>query len=412
MPVKDIVRMLLHAPSYLHNKKKKDREYIQYVKESSGWTLEETKAAMNKAKAEGISYKYYAKRRLWTRTEAQMELAKKNVIASHQKNLEERRHAKEVVMAATGWSQSVVEEKIREANLNCGSSAKDYYKFRLYELTPEEQREYLTLGIAEALSFKYNPDPEALRTLRYKGRFAKKYNDLFHRIWFRNVNLTYEDFLKYTQNLDSLICKPLASTQGKGIVKLNFSDYKDKKAIYDELMNMKKVICEECIVQHPDIAAFNPSSVNTIRVQTLVENGKCHHLYAGFRMGRGALVDNFHAGGIIASIDVKTGITCMDAIDLDGVHYPVHPESKLPTLGFQIPHWDKVLEMTENAALRLENVGLVGWDVAITRDGPCLVEGNSEASYVIIQLPYVDSRIGMRKLFSQFLDESDLSQRR
>ena len=405
MSIKDSILTILNISARARNRRQKDREYLHYVKEASGWTLEETKAAMDKARAQGISYKYYAKRRLWTRNEQQMEISRKNAIASHQKHLEERNHAKEVVMAATGWSKAVTEEKMREANQNCGSSAKDYYKFRLYELTPEEQREYLTLGVSEALSFKYNADAEALRTLRYKGRFAKKYNDLFHRIWFRNINLTYEDFLKYTENLDALICKPLASTQGKDIVKLTFSDYPDKKAIYDEIMNMKKVICEECIIQHPDIAAFNPSSVNTIRVQTLVDNGKCHHLYAGFRMGRGKLVDNFHAGGIIASIDVKTGITCMDAIDLEGIHYPVHPVSQLPTLGFQIPYWDKVLEMTESAALRLKNVGLVGWDIAITANGPCLVEGNSEASYMIIQLPYVDSRIGMRKLFSQFHDE-------
>ena len=168
-------------------------------------------------------------------------------------------------------------------------------------------------------------------------------------------------------------------------------------------MAMKKMLCEECIRQHPDIAAFNPSSVNTVRVLTIVDQGKCHHIYAGFRMGRGALVDNFHAGGIIASVDVKTGITCMDAIDLDGVHFPVHPDSKLQTLGFQLPNWDKVLEITEKAALRLEGAAMVGWDVAITPEGACLVEGNSEPSHTIIQLPYIDSRQGMKKLVEEFL---------
>lgn len=408
MSIKDSIIDLFHLPSRFLTRRKRDKEYINYVMEASGWTLEETKAAMNKAKAQGISYKYYAKKRLWSRNEAQLERAQRNAAAAHQRNMEERKHAKEVVMEATGWSQAFTEEKIREANRNCGSSAKDYYKFRLYELSPEEQRQYFTLGVFEALSFKYNTDPEALRTLLFKGRFAKKYSDLFHRVWFRNIKLTYEEFLAKTENLDSLICKPLSSTQGKGIVKLTFSDYPDKKAVYDEIMSMKKVICEECIIQHPEIAAFNASSVNTIRVLTLVDNGKCHHIYAGFRMGRGALVDNFHAGGIIASVDVATGITCMDAIDLEGVHYPVHPESQLPTLGFQIPNWDKVLEITENAALRLKGAGLVGWDVAVTAEGACLVEGNSEASHTIIQLPYVDSHIGMRKLVAEFLDEDDL----
>ena len=85
--------------------------------------------------------------------------------------------------------------------------------------------------------------------------------------------------------------------------------------------------------------------------------------------------------------------------------YPVHPLSGLATKGFQIPHWDKVLAVTEEAARRLEGVGMVGWDVAVTQDGVCLIEGNSEASYQIIQLPYVEDGIGMKKIFDRFLDE-------
>ena len=152
------------------------------------------------------------------------------------------------------------------------------------------------------------------------------------------------------------------------------------------------------------MAAFNTSSVNSVRVLTITQEGKCYHIYAGFRMGRGKIVDNFHAGGIIATVDVKSGVTCMDAIDLEGKHYPQHPISKLATKGFQIPHWDKVLTVTEEAALRLEGVGLVGWDVAITEKGVCLIEGNSEASYHIIQLPYVEEGIGMKHIFAPFLD--------
>ena len=185
------------------------------------------------------------------------------------------------------------------------------------------------------------------------------------------------------------------------------------KSAYEDLMSKKKMICEECIIQHPAIAAFNSSSVNTVRVLTIVDSkdgeAECHHVYAGFRMGRGKSVDNFHSGGIIASVDTATGITCMDAIDLAGNHYPIHPLSGLNTEGFQLPNWDKVLEITEKAALRLASLktggaGMVGWDVAITQEGACLVEGNSEPSHTIIQLPFVQSRKGMRYLVEDFLD--------
>ena len=418
MALKDTIRHIVGFPARLMSRRKKEQEYIDYVCESSGWSREETIAAMKKAKKEGISYKYYAKKRLWTRSEAQIERVQKNAAAAKERTQAEIDHALEEVMKATGWSRTAADEKIRLARQTCGSSYKDYYSFKLYEMTPEEQQTYFTLGVFETLAFKYNPDPAAIKTLLQKSRFAKKFDKLFYRVWFINRDLTFEEFSEKVKGLDQLICKPLSSTQGKGIVRIRFSDYENLQAVYDDLWSRKKMICEECIVQHPAIAAFNESSVNTIRVLTIVdglgENRKCHHVYAGFRMGRGELVDNFHAGGIIASVDPATGITCMDAIDLSGNHYPTHPVSGLATLGFQLPNWDKVLEVTEKAALKLAvrideegkatGASMVGWDVAITPEGACLVEGNSEPSHSIIQLPYAESRKGMRYLVEEFLD--------
>lgn len=387
------------------HKKEEKRQYILYVCEETGWSYDEAKANMDLAERDGISYKYYAKRKIWARTEQQMKQTARNIQLTTERNRADRAHAVEAVCKATGWTEAKARSMIKEARINCGSSFKDYYKFRLYARTPEEQRTFLTLKVSEALIFKYNKDPEAAKTLLYKGRFAKKFNDLFHRVWFINRNLSYEDFLEKIDGIEDLICKPTASTQGKGVIKIHCgSGVEDKKEIYDRIMAMdRRMICEECIIQHPAIAAFNPASVNTIRVLTIVDSGICHHVYAGFRMGCGDIVDNFHAGGIIATVDVSTGITCMDAIDLDGTHYPLHPKSKLPTRGFAIPHWDQVLELTRQAALRMEGVGMVGWDVAVTENGVCLIEGNAEASYHIIQLPYVDDGIGKRADFEQFL---------
>lgn len=413
MILTDFIKYVLHFPRRIIRKRKKNKEYIEYVCQSSGWTMAETKKAMKKASKEGISYKYYAKKRLWTRSEKEMAAIRKNASAAKTRNLEETEHAMQEVMKATGWSRLAADEKMTEARRNCGSSFKDYYRFQLYELTPDEQRDYFTLGVFEQLSFKYNPDPAALKILLRKDKFAKKFDDLFGRIWFINRNLSFEVFRSKCEGLDELFCKPLSSTQGKGIVRIRFADYPDMESAYEDLMSKRKMICEECIVQHPAIAAFNPSSVNTVRVLTIVDakdgEAECHHVYAGFRMGRGKSVDNFHAGGIIASVDTATGITCMDAIDLYGNHYPLHPLSGLKTEGFRLPNWNKVLDITEKAALRLASsktggASMVGWDVAITQNGACLVEGNSEPSHTIIQLPFVQSRKGMRYLVKNFLD--------
>lgn len=390
-------------------KVRKDEEqgYIRYVCEQTGWTPKHAKEEMDKAKEEDISYKYYVKRRAWARTDKEMEKMKRDMKYVSERNKEDHAHAVEVVCEATGWSESKARSEMIKAGRNCGCSFKDYYKFRLYQYTPEQQQEFLTLKVAEQLELKYNSNPENLQLLLYKGRFAKKYSDLLGRKWFMSKNISYKTFLKKIDGVEDLIIKPNSATQGKGVEKIHCgSGVEDKRQVYDYIKSIPHfMICEECIIQHPDIAAFNSSSVNTIRVMTVMDKGECHHIYAGFRMGQGNVVDNFHAGGIISTVDVKTGITCMDAIDLNGIHYPVHPISKLPTKGFQIPHWDEVLRVTEEAARRLEGVGVVGWDVAVTQDGVCLIEGNSQMSYHIIQLPYVEDGIGMRKVFAPFLED-------
>lgn len=381
-------------------------ELVEYVSNETGWTYEEAKAAMDRAKADGFSYKYYVKRKIWARSEAEYEQAKKDIRIVNERNEKERKQYIELVSRATGWTETRVKAEFQIARKNCGCSYKDYYKFKLYDKSPDIQREFLTLEISEKLAQKYNKDPEKLKILRRKDLFAKEFSDLFNRKWFLNRNLSFDEFVEKTRDVDSLICKPIAATQGKGVKKIYCSDdISEQKSIYEDLISdRKKLICEECIIQHPEIAAFNPTSVNTIRVLTIVDKGACHHIYAGFRMGRGKIVDNFHAGGIIATIDVKTGITCTDAVDLDGKHYSFHPISELPISDFQIPHWDRVLKVTEEAALRLEGVELVGWDIAVTETGICLIEGNSQASYAIIQLPYADAGIGMRSTFQQFLE--------
>lgn len=112
--------------------------------------MRKAKAKMDLAREAGFSYKYYAKRKIWSRTKKQLAQSQRNIELTRERNRADREHAVEEVCKATGWSASKAREKIKEARLNCGSSFKDYYKFRLYEHTPEEQRTFLTLKVSEA----------------------------------------------------------------------------------------------------------------------------------------------------------------------------------------------------------------------------------------------------------------------
>ncbi len=420
MPSMQSFIMLLKEPGpvirRVISERKPPEQYVELVMRDSGWSRKEAVRAMKKARRLGITFKYYATRHLCLCSEEELPHMAARARAYTDRENTARKEALDVIARATGWPEDRVLLEVNKAREAYGSTTKDYAHFRFWEKTPEEQATYLTTGVMDQLYLKYNADDEGVKTLIRKNRFAKRFSDLYGRVWFLNRSISYKTFLKKCQGLDALILKPSAATQGKGVekVELPWGDETAMRALYDELMDRRLYLCEEPIIQHPAMAAFNPSSVNTVRVMTIVKDDVCHFVYAGFRMGRGALVDNFHAGGVIATVDVETGVTVMDAIDLEGNHYPLHPGSGLPTKGFQIPNWPKVRALVEKAALRMAGVGedpdnpqpkaaMVGWDVAITQDGVCLVEGNSEPSHTIIQLPYVDAGIGMRHVVEPYL---------
>lgn len=67
------------------------------------------------AREAGFSYKYYAKRKIWSRTKKQLAQSQRNIELTRERNRADREHAVEEVCKATGWSASKAREKIKEA---------------------------------------------------------------------------------------------------------------------------------------------------------------------------------------------------------------------------------------------------------------------------------------------------------
>lgn len=135
---------------------------------------------------------------------------------------------------------------------------------------------------------------------------------------------------------------------------------------------------------------FNPSSVNTVRIATLYQNGKVYLLSSALRIGAGdGPTDNLHGEGVAIAVDLDTGLTISKGYTNLCKQYLLHPISKLPLIGFQIPNWDMAKKCVIDAAkLAYEKIGaqFVGWDVAILENGVALIEGNPHQANDLIQL--------------------------
>jgi hypothetical protein len=137
-------------------------------------------------------------------------------------------------------------------------------------------------------------------------------------------------------------------------------------------------LIEEWLVQHPSYAAFNPSSVNTLRLLVL-RNGAVTETRGGFfRMGRaGAMVDNQSAGGIFAPVDLVTGrlTSARDGL-ASHVTFARHPDSGVQIEGAVLPLFDEAKALAGKALLGFPNMNFAGLDVAMTPDGPTIIELN------------------------------------
>jgi hypothetical protein len=131
------------------------------------------------------------------------------------------------------------------------------------------------------------------------------------------------------------------------------------------------------IDQHPDAARFNSHSINTIRAWMYQPEDGVWELYkATLRMGVGrTIIDNLSSGGIGPLIDAETGVMG-PAIGYrpERPVYGEHPTNGIRFEGEVVPMWDQVMALCKKAAGVFPFLRLVAVDVALSREGPVVLE--------------------------------------
>ena len=147
-------------------------------------------------------------------------------------------------------------------------------------------------------------------------------------------------------------------------------------------------MCEQYIRQHEQMSSLNPTSVNSVRVVTLCDDGEVKIVGATLKAGgeAGTVVDNLHSNGVGAAIDVETGVVVGKARDYQDHTYVYHPVTGVKLVGFAVPYWQEALELIRQTHLDVAECPYLGWDVAITPDGPEIIEINVRPGPKLIQL--------------------------
>lgn len=377
---------------------KDEKFYADIVQLRTGWDRDKIAKKMAAAKRIGISNYKYAQQGCWLRSDE--DLKKLSVTLAEEEQVMESKKPEYVsrIMERTGWSRGKTELEIAKERLRLGSSYEDFCRFGFDGMTLDERLKYPTLRLMSKFRLRHCSYVPRATYFDDKAEFNRTFADYVHRVWFTNKDLTYDEFVDKIKDVDYLMIKPITNSCGIGISKhkCNVSDEENRK-IYDLLMSEPDTFAEECIVQHEDMMKLCPTSVNTIRINTMWWQGECIFQFAIVRTGCGGIIDNFHNGGIAARVDIETGIVNADAVDLDGNLFPQNPYSGVTFRGYQIPNWDKVIEVTKAITPIIKDMDYVGWDFAITPDGVDLIEGN-EGAYVMPQICNLQDKRGLRPL--------------
>ena len=146
---------------------------------------------------------------------------------------------------------------------------------------------------------------------------------------------------------------------------------------------------ERRLCPHPALARVAQHSLSTLRVLTFRSpQGEIHVGPASLKLPIGhSGVDNFGAGNLAAAVELATGRVGSAVRIAGGVRVAVHPTSGERIETLIIPELEAVTDLVTAAATEMRELTVLGWDVALTPEGPMILEGNAWWGTEVVQMP-------------------------
>ncbi|MBQ5441294.1 MAG: hypothetical protein IIU36_03415 [Firmicutes bacterium] len=266
-----------------------------------------------------------------------------------------------------------------------GFKEHEYIMYHLYRFDLKGKREFLSdkerLQIINTVNTR-----EIYDLVNNKYSLYLKLKDGFGRDM--TSILTEEDlpsFRTFVEKHPNFVLKPFNESLGRGIKLIKTTAETDIDELFKTLMDENRTfLMEELILQDERMAAFNKDTINTVRLMVYFNGEYAVPVSSFMRTGRvGSFVDNAGAGGLFADVDINTGILTTDGGNEVGELYEEHPDSHMKYKGFQIPLWDKAVELGTRSCVEIGTPCFIGWDLALTDKGQwVIVEGNGLPQFV------------------------------
>lgn len=220
-----------------------------------------------------------------------------------------------------------------------------------------------------------------------------------HKIKYKSEELNinnekeFGDFLEKVTKISStrsIFIKPLDGSGGSHAFRFDQDNF-DQNDINNlfTLMTKSDFIFQETIIQNSIIQKIYPNSINTLRIYTYLnrETQETEVILALLRVGsKGSVVDN---ESMFIAIDInnqwKLKGNAKSFLHNGGDSFEEHPDTGFTFNGFEIPFQDEIYKILEKAAPLLPK-DFIGWDVALSADGPTIIEANDRPHVLMTQI--------------------------
>ena len=278
-----------------------------------------------------------------------------------------------------------------------------YYRYNLYDkkynLSDDQLKDYVPefyfynifLKKYDSNEYSILLNDKSITESLFKGLNINQANTI-GRILNKNIydsefrKVSVEEFVEnlFNKNINKIFVKPVDGQGGYGIFIFKRDD---KKFVDDEgielnndfLKNISSsdYIIQEAIIQDKYISNIYDKSVNTFRIATENINGEVRVVCATLRIGKGGKqVDNSAQDGLVLGINKDAGIFNDFASTEEGVKYYNHPDSGFEFKNNKVYKWDEIKKFAEDSARKLPYFTYLGWDIALSINGPIAIETN------------------------------------
>ncbi|WP_235201420.1 sugar-transfer associated ATP-grasp domain-containing protein [Microbacterium sp. CH12i] len=256
---------------------------------------------------------------------------------------------------------------------------RDYVVWDIRILNARERATWMTHPKAFRLNSSLNgADSGAI--VGDKKRFLADFADLTRREWIDAADSSVDELRAFLERHPRVIAKPERGEGGAGIAIYEAAHVEDVATWRAELIAKDQTLLEEVLTQHEALSSIYPDSVNTVRMITYRDpKGQLHVIASVLRIGNGSVIDNFASGGVFTMLD-DDGVALYPGVDKQSNIYLTHPVTGTTIQGFQVPYYPEIVAMIAEATTRLPTVPYVGWDIAVTPEGPALIEANHNSS--------------------------------